>query len=503
MDWLNFGEVDLIASPLPPPPNHDDPEVINSRLKSKAIEEDITEINHNDIVEPQVDTSFGDPEFQDNDVDDMYNSLLSDECQTNPSEGPFYELEKVAEVDNATKSLPLIDDSTRNFLEAIENFLSNNSNKNRLCRDSDIISSPKRIVSSERNANLSFFNDDEEVNRRFNFHLDDKKRMSVERCNKPIESIIPKEEITNDSIHFDKSSKESFRITNISEFVDRANGRNIIILVADNRSQPHDPGKLRSFSGIPESFQISSSSNDLLKGNDSSSSSSATTTTTTTSTNINDHNDNSSSTADANNCTSHNNNSNAVDESIIANLTTGTNVQISNQVEEPSLSLSQCPDETAQENFNELITFPRMGTSMALTSSSSSSSSCSSSPKSFHFNKSPQIMLGPGGPNLDSHRHHHLILSPSQLKSPPSPPLPLLLPKRGKRTLQERRKIKKWQNIEAARRYRDRKKLEMETSVTQVKILEAANKQLYDKMDLLQNKVSNLKKILSRLGLLT
>lgn len=73
--------------------------------------------------------------------------------------------------------------------------------------------------------------------------------------------------------------------------------------------------------------------------------------------------------------------------------------------------------------------------------------------------------------------------------------------KRVKSTIQDKKERKKWQNVEAARRYRDKKKQEQCESEIEVKMLEDKNASLKDKLGQMENELTTLKKLMTELGL--
>lgn len=73
--------------------------------------------------------------------------------------------------------------------------------------------------------------------------------------------------------------------------------------------------------------------------------------------------------------------------------------------------------------------------------------------------------------------------------------------KRSYKAIKDRRKRKKLQNVEAARRYRDKKKQEQSEMESEEKILLAKNKDLKDQLADIENEFKTMKKLMIELGL--
>jgi len=73
--------------------------------------------------------------------------------------------------------------------------------------------------------------------------------------------------------------------------------------------------------------------------------------------------------------------------------------------------------------------------------------------------------------------------------------------KRSYKAIKDRRKRKQLQNVEAARRYRDKKKQEQSEMETEEKILLAKNKDLKDQLADIENEFKTMKKLMIELGL--
>ena len=69
-------------------------------------------------------------------------------------------------------------------------------------------------------------------------------------------------------------------------------------------------------------------------------------------------------------------------------------------------------------------------------------------------------------------------------------------------SVHDKKERKKWQNVEAARRYRDKKKMEQEECELEIKMLADKNKNLKDRFNSIQNEVLTLKKLMVDLGLI-
>jgi hypothetical protein len=74
--------------------------------------------------------------------------------------------------------------------------------------------------------------------------------------------------------------------------------------------------------------------------------------------------------------------------------------------------------------------------------------------------------------------------------------------KRAKTVILDKKERKKWQNVEAARRYRDKKKIEQVETELEIKMLEDKNSNLKDKLKEMENEASTLKKLMNELGLI-
>lgn len=73
--------------------------------------------------------------------------------------------------------------------------------------------------------------------------------------------------------------------------------------------------------------------------------------------------------------------------------------------------------------------------------------------------------------------------------------------KRAHASVRDKKERKKLQNVEAARRYRDKKKLEQNVIESEEDILERKNKSLKGKLSEMENELNTLKKLMTELGL--